>query len=251
MKKQFGDYCIGLDVGTESVGWAATDDDYRLLRFNGKPMWGVHLFDAGKTAQERRVYRITRRRGERRLQRLLLLQELFAEKISEVDPGFYLRLKESKYWADDKTVDQPNTLFHDEQYADCDYHRDYPTVYHLRKALIDDAEKKHDIRLLYLAVAHILKNRGHFLLQGQDFDASAAFPEIYASFQKALGEETELDFSVNDDDLDRIKTVLKMKINRTGKKKELQQILRVAKNEKRKNEFLSLLVGNSAKLAVL
>lgn len=28
-------YFLGLDVGTESIGWAVTDEDYELLRDRG------------------------------------------------------------------------------------------------------------------------------------------------------------------------------------------------------------------------
>ena len=66
MKKQFCEYYIGLDVGTSSVGWAVTDPDYKLIRFNGKDMWGIHLFDEGKTAAERRAIRINRRLKNRK-----------------------------------------------------------------------------------------------------------------------------------------------------------------------------------------
>lgn len=41
--KRILDYYIGLDIGTNSVGWAATDTDYNLLRAKGKDMWGVRL----------------------------------------------------------------------------------------------------------------------------------------------------------------------------------------------------------------
>ena len=34
-------------------------------------------------------------------------------------------------------------------------------MYHLRKELIENS-KVHDVRLVYLACHHILKNRGHF-----------------------------------------------------------------------------------------
>lgn len=47
MKKVFGEYYLGLDIGTNSVGWAVTDLDYNLLRFNGKDMWGIRLFKEG------------------------------------------------------------------------------------------------------------------------------------------------------------------------------------------------------------
>ena len=40
------DYYIGLDIGTDSVGYAVTDERYKLLKFKGEPMWGSHLFDA-------------------------------------------------------------------------------------------------------------------------------------------------------------------------------------------------------------
>lgn len=36
-------YYIGLDIGTNSVGWAVTDEKYRLLKSKGKTMWGIRL----------------------------------------------------------------------------------------------------------------------------------------------------------------------------------------------------------------
>ena len=35
------EYYLGLDMGTNSVGWAVTDDVYNLIRFKGKDMWGI------------------------------------------------------------------------------------------------------------------------------------------------------------------------------------------------------------------
>ena len=32
MKKE---YYIGLDIGTDSIGWAVTDTEYNLLKFKG------------------------------------------------------------------------------------------------------------------------------------------------------------------------------------------------------------------------
>lgn len=48
-----GDYYLGLDMGTDSVGWAVTDMDYRIPKFKGNAMWGVRLFDESNTAEER------------------------------------------------------------------------------------------------------------------------------------------------------------------------------------------------------
>ena len=45
--KKIGDYYVGLDVGTDSVGWAATDLSYGLKKYRGNGMWGIRLFDEG------------------------------------------------------------------------------------------------------------------------------------------------------------------------------------------------------------
>ena len=55
------EYYLGLDIGTDSAGWAVTDLEYRILRRKGKSLWGVRLFDAANTAAERRGYRTNRR----------------------------------------------------------------------------------------------------------------------------------------------------------------------------------------------
>ena len=44
----------------------------------------------------------------------------------------------------------------------------YPTIYHLRKALME-SDEKFDPRLVYLAIHHIIKYRGNFLYPGQEF----------------------------------------------------------------------------------
>lgn len=101
-------YYVGLDMGTGSVGWAVTDESYQILRRHGKAMWGVRLFESAKTAEERRMFRTGRRRLDRRGWRIEILQEIFAEEISRVDPGFFLRMKESKYYPEDKRDIQGN-----------------------------------------------------------------------------------------------------------------------------------------------
>lgn len=34
-------YYVGLDLGTGSLGWAVTDENYNVLREHGKDLWGV------------------------------------------------------------------------------------------------------------------------------------------------------------------------------------------------------------------
>ena len=158
---------LGLDIGSASVGWAATDTEYKIIRKNKKRLWGVRLFEEATTAEDRRGYRSSRRRLARRKWRLNLLEELFASEVKKVDENFFLRLKESQYHYEDKTHKVPYAIFNDKDYTDKDYYKDYPTIYHLRSKLM--TEENPDIRKVFLAIHHILKNRGHFLLQGQSF----------------------------------------------------------------------------------
>lgn len=162
-------YSIGLDIGTNSVGWSVSDENYKLSKYKKKTMWGVRLFDEGETAEKRRVYRGTRRRLNRRRERILLLQQLLSSEIEKVDKLFYIRLKESFLHKEDRqdNINKSN-IFVDKKYTDKDFYKKYKTIYHLRKELIEDKSKK-DIRLVYLALHHIIKYRGNFLYEGQKF----------------------------------------------------------------------------------
>ena len=59
-------YYIGLDIGTDSVGWAATNPKYEILKFKGKLMIGSRLFDSANTAADQRLYRSNTRRLDRK-----------------------------------------------------------------------------------------------------------------------------------------------------------------------------------------
>lgn len=50
------DYYVGLDSGTGSLGWSVTNETYEIQRSHGKALWGVRLFDAAETAEERRGF---------------------------------------------------------------------------------------------------------------------------------------------------------------------------------------------------
>ena len=66
------EYYLGLDIGTDSVGYAVTDTTYKLKKFKGEPMWGATLFDAANGSEGRRGFRTGRRRLDRRQQRVKL-----------------------------------------------------------------------------------------------------------------------------------------------------------------------------------
>lgn len=88
-------YWLGLDIGTDSVGYAVTDTNYSLLKFKGEPMWGTSLFEATNECAKRRAHRVNRRRIDRRQQRVALLSDLFAKEIAKIDPQFFIRRQES------------------------------------------------------------------------------------------------------------------------------------------------------------
>ncbi|MBQ3390548.1 MAG: type II CRISPR RNA-guided endonuclease Cas9 [Firmicutes bacterium] len=251
-------YYIGLDIGTNSIGWAVTDENYKLCKANRKAMWGIRLFEEANTAEERRTNRTARRRRQREKQRIEWLQDLFAGPISEVDPGFYHRMKESFYAPEDKRDLEGNTpalsysLFADKSFTDKDYHEAYPTIYHLRKALMTDSGK-FDIRLVYLALHHMMKHRGHFLFEGEG-GADISFEDVY----KRLGEEFA-EYYIEDDEegpklllgneiADEFCNILKDRtLPKSQKKKSLTNLLNAKKN-KQLSALLGLVSGTKESL---
>lgn len=59
-------YYMGLDIGTNSVGWAVSDKEYHLLKAKKKTLWGISLFEDANPAKDRRIARATRRRVDRK-----------------------------------------------------------------------------------------------------------------------------------------------------------------------------------------
>lgn len=163
-------YYIGLDIGTDSVGWAVTDENFNVVRIKGKSAWGARIFEGANSAQQRRGLRTARRRLNRRRYRInVLLRSIFAEEIAKIDPTFFRRLEQSAYHNEDKDESIKNTLplfinKNDEK----NFYKHFPTIWHLRKALIDEKDPNHkfaysDLRFVYLAIHHIVKYRGNFL----------------------------------------------------------------------------------------
>lgn len=184
-------YYLGLDLGSSSVGWAATDEDYNFLRLKGKTAWGARIFSEAKDCKDRRTYRSNKRRLARRKYRLVLLKQLFAEEMTKVDKTFFLRLANSTYWEEDKAKDSDgneigkNLIFktHDEEKQ---YYTKYPTIWHLRKALIEnDEDALSNLRYVYLAIHHIIKYRGNFLTEGE-FKNEAPTPSIIDEINQTL-----------------------------------------------------------------
>ncbi|SJZ53070.1 CRISPR-associated endonuclease Csn1 [Pilibacter termitis] len=333
-------YTIGLDIGTNSVGWAVIDENFQLVQgkkkiksnavlsekgitINGVKyekgdilpdgkfykttsktnLWGVRLFDEGNTAEERRQNRGQRRRIARRKERLNYLRGIFDEEIAKIDDSFFIRMDESFYHPEDKQqkhytyrdkngkrvkkevankviFDYP--LFKTEQ-EEKQYYKDFPTIYHLRYALMYpesakgkfgfDENGKADIRLIYLAMHHILKYRGHFVQEGVNIQVSnvdilgniKTFIADYNDYidSKPIDEdgnlfkETEFrknpdKINISDEQLNQIQDVLKEKISNSYKvykiisKKNPDAILKYSINVE---AIFKAIVGNKVDIA--
>lgn len=248
MMKEIKKIFIGLDMGTNSVGWAATDENYEVIKKNGKALWGIRLFDEAQTAEDRRMHRIARRRIERRSRRIDLLQELFAQEICKKDPGFYERLNESGLYEEDKTVHQTNSLFNDVDFNDKAYYKKYPTIYHLRHALMTE-NHPFDVRLVYLSIHHILKHRGHFLFENFQTDekGTSGFDESFAAFGSALDRIKGSSPDVRK--ADSMKDILKDK--KLGVKEKAASLLQCLGQGKEKDfkAMMTLAAGGTASLS--
>ena len=113
-------YYVGLDIGTSSVGYAVTDEEYNLLKHKGEPMWGSHIFEEGQTAETRRSFRTARRRNDRRKQRINLLSEIFASEIAKVDERFFIRRRESALFREDVKEGDKYIVFNEDGFTDKD-----------------------------------------------------------------------------------------------------------------------------------
>ncbi len=252
-------YYLGLDMGTSSVGWAVTDEQYNLLRKKGKDLWGIREFEEAKTSEERRQHRISRRRRQREVVRRNLIKTYFADAIEQVDKDFLQRLENSKYHLEDKdeNVRYKNGIFNDDEYGDADYYSEYPTIFHLRRELIRNKDP-HDVRLVYLAVLNIFKHRGHFLNAGLEGSSNRKMEEVYLDFANAIdsynaASDTEsLPVFDNSIEASVIQEILGDRgLSRTEKAEQLQDLFHTERKEKRKVAFIKLLCGLKVDVKIL
>ena len=181
------DYIIGLDIGTGLVGWSVIDADGDLYKFKGKNTWGSRLFDSAKTAADTRSKRALRRRYGRRHRRIQLLREFMLPDIAKVDPDFFCRMNQSDLAAGDGDFAEKHPFFNGGDLSEYAYYDKYPTIYHLRKHLVE-SDGQEDIRLVYLALHHMMKYRGNFLVEG---DVSAADADSSNAIDSLLDELEE------------------------------------------------------------
>ena len=229
------DYMVGLDIGTNSCGWVATDFQNNILRLHGKNAIGSHLFEEGHSAADRRMFRTTRRRIKRRRWRLNLLEEIFDPYIANVDPYFFARLKASGLSPKDSSKKYESIVFPTIE-EDKSFYQKYPTVYHLRKAFMNE-NKKFDLREIFIAIHQIIKYRGNFLQDTpiSDFNASSIdvknvldiLNEQYAS----LMPEYQISFSIeNAKEIEKI--IRDQTIFKQDKQKKISKLLPIVTKNK-------------------
>ena len=249
---------IGLDVGSDSVGWAATDEDYNLYRLKGKTAWGARLFNAASDEKGRRGFRVSGRRLARRKRRINLLNTLFDPLLKDIDPTFLQRLEYSTLQNDDPnkpTSARSEALLFLNKEQERSFYKTYPTIWHLRRDMINGDEKAFsDIRYLYLAVHHIMKYRGNFLREGDintdQFDL-AEFGLLNDLIAQAVGstddDGDEMTFAgISESNYDLfIETALDKSKGKSQRKKEL-----IALTDSGGNEFAKGLLEMFCTLAV-
>ncbi len=226
-------YFVGLDVGTNSVGWAVTDEAYNLIKFHGEPLWGSTVFEEGKTSAEKRGFRTARRRLDRRQQRVYLTQEIFAEEIAKVDPNFYIRIKESALFREDTSLHAKYSLFEEPAFDDPAYHAMYPTIHHLLCDLMESKEAK-DVRLVYLAVAWLMAHRGHFLseIDKTKLDDLLSLDAIYQTFQRCIDENYSTNAVFLRMDAETLGKIMRENISVTRKERKFQEFFNDGKKFK-------------------
>lgn len=246
-------YSIGLDIGTNSVGWSVITDDYKVpskkmkvlgntdKRFINKNLIGALLFDEGTTAEARRLKRTARRRYTRRKNRLRYLQEIFAEEMSKVDSSFFHRLDDSFLIPEDKRGSKYPifaTLAEEKE-----YHKQFPTIYHLRKQLADSKEKT-DLRLIYLALAHMIKYRGHFLYEDTFDIKNNDIQKIFSEFI-SIYDNTFEGSSLSGQNA-QVEAIFTDKISKSAKRERVLKLFPDEKSTGLFSEFLKLILGNQA-----
>ena len=226
-------YSIGLDIGTGSVGWCVTDEENNILKRNKRNMWGARLFPTASTAAQTRVFRSTRRRLDRRRERINILQSLILEDMEKEYPNFFQMLRESSNIPEDKRISESlegitYNLFTEKNFTDRTYFSKFPTIYHLRKHLIDTTEKV-DIRLVYLAIHHIIKYRGNFLY---DNDFANNTNEVEESLDDIIKYINGIGIDLKEEKEKIVKILVNKSISKSNKKDELINCFDYIKEEK-------------------
>ncbi len=233
MKKKI-DYNVGLDIGVGSVGWTVTDNENNLLKYNGKNMWGSRIFNEAQTAATRRSFRASKRRLVRRRERINILQSLLLPDMEKEYPNFFPMMRESSLDFDDKQISESilgkkYNLFSSTEITDQKYYKEFPTIYHLRNYLVN-TDKKVDIRLVYLAIHHIIKYRGNFLYDGDFSENTKGIQKYLNNILEFLKEKYDIELKNNSTEI--LNSLVQKNKSKANKKDEIINLFDFEKDEK-------------------
>lgn len=241
-------YSIGLDIGVSSVGWTCLTSDYRIPKHNGRYAMGVREFESAETAESRRLQRGARRRYNRRIKRIQLLQQIISP-LFKGDPGYFIEFdeKEKHFWRNNNRFEK-NSLSETLDYLGMNT-RNYPTIYHLRHELLTKHEKTHP-RLIYLALHHLVKYRGHFLNENMNWTHNAEADTLQSLLPEYFNELTNHQYRELKIDHNKYNQIINLlKDNHMTNADKRKNILDIT--GKAYKEPVSLIVGlksNAAKL---
>ncbi len=243
-------YYVGLDMGTNTVGWAVTDEKYNILRAKGKDMWGIREFSEAMPAADRRTHRVSRRNHQREQVRIGFLKDYFADEIKKTDPNFFVRLENSFFFMEDKDAElsTKDAIFADKDYKDANYYKDYPTIFHLKYALITDRVENDDkyARKLYLALLNYFKRRGHFLNMSLS-GSSEGKQDVWNAYKELcdiLEKECDICMSVNEEIADQFREIMSDRnISRSRKKERLMELTGTEKKQVAQTLILTAICG--------
>lgn len=113
------------------------------------------------------------------------------------------------------------------------------------------SSQPHDIRLVYLALHHIIKHRGHFLFDnmGSDFESESSFETLFDDLKLYLKEEYEIEFECNDSL--RFSEILKDKtLKKTAKSSESYKLFGYSKrNNPYETALIDLMCGRNVEFS--
>ena len=158
-----------------------------------------------------------------------------------MDSSFFHRLDDSFLVPEDKRGSKYPifaTLAEEKE-----YHKNFPTIYHLRKQLADSKEKA-DLRLIYLALAHMIKYRGHFLYE-ESFDIkNNDIQKIFNEFISIY--DNNFEGSSLSGQNAQVEAIFTDKISKSAKRERVLKLFPDEKSTGLFSEFLKLIVGNQA-----
>lgn len=238
-------YNIGLDIGTTSVGWAVTDQDYKIMEHNNTPLYGSRIFNSALTAANTRLFRGQRRRYTKRRRRLELLQLLFQDEINKIDPNFFsIMANENRWFSNTETMKSAsnNSLSEVLKIVGIEP-KDFPTMYHLQRHIAESNEKV-DLRLIYISIYYSIKKRGHFLDEREysNFNIKSIDKDLIKNLLIDFGFEAEVE-NINFEELIEV-----LESKNLGKRDKTKVFNKMTKN-KQLIELLKLMIGSKVDLS--